>query len=363
MFRFIALLLSVCCLLMPLFAWAGEALVNSEVTVDITGKDATDARDKAMAKAHLDALADLLNKLAPPEQVQGIIASLDAKKIAAMVRGTEILDEKIASDRYRAQMRVSFDAAAISSLIGKISADVEKDDNITTSSFLIIPVFETEGNVMLWEDKNPWRNVWRMFGLEVNTGDIILPYGDANDSGILNTNNLATANYAAVAPLAIRYGVSDIIIAQATYKRNPDMTLNVVMRRINRSKVQANALTYRADPEETRDLLLARAARDIADNLRTKKTEELAQSKEVRGGERNKVMILASITTLGSWTDLREKLSSMPMVDRIELLAMSPQQVDMVLYYRGTAQSLASAMTAHKLRLAQTEKYWVISRD
>lgn len=122
-------------------------------------------------------------------------------------------------------------------------------------------------------------------------------------------------------------------------------------------------ITYRADAQETRDMLLARAARDIVDNLQTKKHEELATTKGLQGGDRNKVMLLASVTTLGSWTQLKEKLLSLPMIDRLEVLAISPQQVDMVLYYRGTPESLEAAIGAQKLRLLKNPTYWVVSRD
>ncbi|NBO18946.1 MAG: hypothetical protein EBV03_06930, partial [Proteobacteria bacterium] len=76
-------------------ALAGESQLNSEVDVDVTGKDAADARERAMEKAQLDGLVDLLSKLTSPDQVQLITTNMDPKRLASMVRGTEVLDEKI----------------------------------------------------------------------------------------------------------------------------------------------------------------------------------------------------------------------------------------------------------------------------
>lgn len=344
-------------------AWSGEAIVNSEVSVDVTGRDAAEARQAAMARASTDALTDLLNKLAAPGQAEVIISTLDGKKIAAMTRGTEVLEEKISDNRYRARLLISFDADEVSNLISKFGIGGQSDIPSKTSSFLFITSYEEDGAVMLWEERNPWRNVWRMLSIESSSGDIIVPYGDNNDQQIVSERTLASANYAALAPLAIRYGVSDIVILHAKYEKNPDMVITVVKRRINRTMSEVNATTYRADPQETRDTLLARAARDIADNMENKKNEEIATVQGVSAGEKGKMMILASITTLGSWTMLKSKLETLPMIERMEMLAMSPQQVDMIVHYRGSPESLAGGITGIGLRLVKNDQYWVISRD
>ncbi len=344
---------------------ASEALVNSEATVDVTGRDAVEARDEALEKAQLDALRSLINKLAPPGQTQDILSQMDAVKIAAMVRGTEILEEKVSDTRYRARLIISFDADAVSTLITKVSGDKGEDEtgHATTSSFLIIPAYEEDKSVSLWEEKNLWRHVWKSFAVENLSGDIVVPVGDNSDIAVVDATTLASATYSSLSALAIRYGVSDIVILSATYTRKPDTLLTVVKRRMSRTRNEVNALTYRADPQETRDMLLARAARDIADNLHDKKTEEVSTNKGVIGGDRNKIMILASITTLNSWTELKTKLSTLPMIDRIETLAISPQQVDMAVYYRGTPDSLAGGIDSLGLRLGKYNDYWVITRD
>lgn len=359
---FLAALLVLSC---PLAAWSGEAIVNNEVDVDVTAKDAVAARNQAMSEGQSSALVGLLNKLAPSGQAEDIVSTLDEKKISALVKSTEVLDEKISTNRYRAHLLVSFDADGISALIGKFGASNGKDDAaVATGAFLMIPSFEDENGTALWEDKNPWRDTWRMLALELYSGDIVVPYGDATDAQIVDSKDLPSATYGSLVPLTLRYGVSDIVILQAKYTSHPDLELKVVKRRINRTRNEVNMLTYRADPQETRDALLARAARDIADNMQNKKTEEIsATTGGLHGGEKHKIMVLASITTMASWTQLRAKLASLPMIDKLELLAMSPNQVDIVVHYRGSPESLANGILSQQLRLAQNKDYWVISRD
>jgi hypothetical protein len=345
-------------------AWAGDVLVKSEANVDVTGKDAADARTQAMAKGQVDALIELLAKLTPPGQAQDIVATLDGKKIAALVHGTEVLEEKMSKDRYRAKLSVSFDADEVSALISRFNAGVAREElTITTGSFLIIPTYEDDGGAILWDEKNPWFASWKTIGLEITSGDIIVPYGDSRDASMTDVKSIGSATYNSLAAMLQRYGVSDVVVLQAKFTTTPDSVLTVVRRRLNRTVNEINALTYRADPQETRDALLLRAARDIVYGLQNKKAEELSKVQDVRGGDRSKIMALASITTLGSWTQIRSKLSTLPMIDRLELVALSPQQVDMVIHYRGSAESLADGIAAQKLRLLQNKHYWVISND
>ena len=350
--------------LAPLSARASDTLVNSEVAVDVTGKDAADARTQAMAKAEVDALLDLLGRFTLPGQAQEIVSAMDGRKISAMVRGTEVLEEKITENRYRAHLLVSFNGDDISALVSQASADKGRTDIAPPmGAFLIIPAYEENGQQLLWEENNPWRSKWRAVGVEVTSGDVVVPYGDAKDAAALTYANVASANYASLVPLISRYGVSDVVIVQAKLTQNPDLVLEIVKRRFNRTQNEVNLLTYRADPQETKDTLLARAARDIADRIQFKKTEELSDTKNALGGERHEIMMLANISTIDSWTELRSRLTKLPMVDKIDILAMSPQQVDLLVHYRGTPESLVIGINSAKLRLVQTESYWVISRD
>ncbi len=367
--RFLCVLAALFCMVAANFinipqALAGEASVNSEVEVDVTGKDAADAREQAMAKAQLDGLTDLLSKLTSPEQVHAIVTSLDPQRISAMVRSTEVLDEKITSNRYRATLMLTYDGDQISQLIenGGVATNGVKPV-VEIGSFLIIPGYEEDGVQMLWEEANPWRAACKTVGLEIASGDIIVPFGDARDAAVVDAKLLSAANYATLLPLTVRYGVSDIVIVQAKYTHTPDPQLEVVKRRINRTQNEVNVLTYRADPQETKETLMTRAARDITSQIEHKKTEEMETTKAVQGGDRNTVMMLASVTTLSSWTELRTKMSSLPMIDRLEVLAISPQQVDLIVHYRGTPESLANALAAQNIRLQQNPNYWVVSRD
>jgi len=348
----------------PLSVQAGEAIVNSEVNVDITSKDPSGARSQAMAKAEVDGLTALLERLGPPDQAKDIMNTLDSKKITSMVKGTQVVDEKFTGNRYQAKLIVSFDGDEISKIMAGISAPEARETMpASVGSFLIIPGLEVNNQKLLWEDGNFWKTVWNEVALEVTTGDVLVPYGDMTDASALTYDTMMTADFQALSAFAVRYGVSDVVLLQAKFTQRPDMLLSVVKRRVGRQDSSVNVLTYRADPQETRDLLFARAARDIIAELQEKKVDETATKSVVRGGDRKKIMMLASISTMASWTELRKKLTSLPMVDKVETLAVSARQVDVVVSYRGSDESFANALESKSIRFKKNPDYWVISND
>jgi hypothetical protein len=358
-------------LLLPLFSalcfapvQAGEAIVNSEVDVDVVSKDPAGARSEAMAKAEADGLLNLLQRLGPPDQAKDIMNTLDSKKITGMVKGTQVVDEKITGNRYSAKLIVSFDGDEISKLMAGVTSPEAKElMPASVGSFLIIPGLEFNNQKMLWEDGNFWKTVWNEVALEVTTGDVLVPYGDQTDASVLSYDNMMTADFQALSTFAVRYGVSDVVLLQAKFTMRPDMALSVVKRRVGRQDSSVNVLTYRADPQETRDLLFARAARDIIAELQERKVDETASKSAVRGGDRKKIMMLASISTMASWTDLRKKLTSLPMVDKVETLAVSARQVDIAVSYRGSDESFTNALSSQSIRFKKNDDYWVISND
>jgi hypothetical protein len=359
---FLLWVVSATAVISPYTAHASDAVIKGEVEVDVIGKDAVDARSRAMSEAEGAALKQLLERFTSPQQAQAVIASLPASRISAMVQGVEVLNERISDRRYRAHMLVSFDGEEINKLINTASTDGSTViDAPPSTAFGIIPIYEEGPRMQLWETDNPWLATWKTIGLEANSEGIVVPYGDNTDQLAITARNAGAATFSSLTSLTNRYGISQVIIVQAKFEANPQMKVNVVKRRISRTQNEINMISYVADPDETKEMLLTRAAQDIVFQLQKMK-ERMPQGSFV-GGERHNIMMLASISTMASWTDLKAKLTSLPLVEKVNVLAISPQQVDMDVHYRGTEESLETAIAAQHLRLVKHTNYWVISRD
>lgn len=349
--------------LAALSAHAQDAIFNSEVSMDETGTDATDAKNIALKKAEREGLSQLMERLAP-DQKDEVMKSLDDKKISAMVKGVEVLDEKIAGNRYRAQLRLSYNALTVSGLIEKRVSDegISKKVEQNSTGVLIIPVYEENGQEMLWESTNAWRNAWNRVVLERSGGNLIVPYGDSVDTTALSAGTAQSATFGALAPLVNRYGVGQIVILRAVYRTEPNVGIDVVKRDISRSKNEVLLLDYRADPQENKDQLLVRAAQDLAEQL-DRAREDMISKKALTSNTEGRVMALIPISTLAAWTEVRQKMMKLPVVTKLEIIAIAPTQVDVLIHFRGDKAALSKTLETIGLHLMDNGNYWVITRD
>lgn len=350
---------------LPAPASAQEAFLRSDVSVDVSGKDATEARASAMKQAERTGLKNLLSRLAPGQE-EDAMKGLDDARIRAMVQGTEVLEERIAGNRYRAQLRVSYKALAVNQLIEKrVSAAGSVAGRLSQSTaILVLPVYEAGGESLLWEPSNAWREAWRRVQLETGGGNVVVPYGDGRDIATANAATVQSATYDALAPLINRYGAGQVAVVKASLKpaQGSDASmLEVIKRDVGRMRSDVFPLEYRADPQESVDDLLLRAARDLAEQIGRQREDALSRE-AVSGGEpENRVLVVIPIETLQGWSDLRGRLLNIPSVVQVELLAIAPRQVDALLHFRGQKEGVEHSAAAAGLVVTPGNGYWVIS--
>lgn len=343
-------------------AHAQEPTLASEVEVDVTGNDAEDARTKAMSQAEREGLLNLLNKFAPG-QAEKAVDPLTAAEITAIARGIEVLEENISGNRYRARLSMSYDADAIDRLLGKAIEPPKSALAGGSGGVLVFPVFDQSGELMLWESKNPWRAALSQAAIMQGRGHVIVPFGDSTDNSYVDVANVLAINYDVIIPLLERYGTGDAVVLQGRLMGGDEHpTLQVMRRTVTPGgDDEVGLLTYTASDDETIEKLLMRVARDIARQLADKRSADKAIA-DYHNTPGNKQMAVVSISTLAAWTDIRKRLTEINLIERIEMLAMAPKQVDVQILYRGDPEGLKQAIEAANLRVVPSGNYWVIGR-
>src|SRR3546814_6000895 len=74
-----------------------------------------------------------------------------------MVLGFEVADERSSAVRWIANLTVAYDPAAVRSRLRTVGAPYAETRSLPV---LVIPIYETGGDVNLWRDPNPWRAAW-----------------------------------------------------------------------------------------------------------------------------------------------------------------------------------------------------------
>lgn len=341
-------------------AFAQEALLTREVSVDVSEADAAASREKALKDAEMKGFSEFLDILSPAQKGE-ILKKTDPKQVSALIRGVEVVNEQIIGNRYRAQLRINYAADGLNALVAEKSAEA-KEAPIRSTARLVLPVMKDGDTLKLFDPGNAWREAWEKVALETPKGGVILAYGDQNDISLVDGASALSADFKALKPLAARYGTGEIVVLGLRPYTTPETKVDIVKRRLSANMNEVSVLGYYPDTGEKSADFYTRVARDVAEQLGfERETQVKTEAKAMQKGE--EIKIIATYTTLRTWTEVRKRLLDIPFVNGLEVQAISPEQVDMMVHYRGSREALAQAVATKGLKLQPMDDYWVVSRN
>ena len=360
-----------------LFAQAAANYVVRDVPISASAADATSARMQAMTDGEVIGFEKLLSQILPPEEAAMRFKTMDKSRISPMVRSYEVREEKLSASSYEAKLDLTFDEKQVSAFLANnaaspvmsnataamgtppssVNALVANRGN-TKSTVLVLPVERRDNAELLWEENNSWRQVWNSVD-RAGTSFIRLPIGDQSDQAMIQGAQAKAAPFEAFSLIADRYQAATVLVAEAVYSLEPNADkVDVNLRSLGAGgQLSEITLTYNAEQGETMQTLLSRAAQDIATRLLSEGQEQ----SQVQADAQNKVTVLTRLNGVGDWVTLRRRLLGIPNVEKVELSAISEQQADMVLYFKGNPEALAASLAAQGLQVNRAYNYWVIA--
>src|SRR5690606_7155361 len=132
------------------------------VEVDVTAADAARARNKALAEGQREAFDMLMRRLLRQEDRE-TLGTIEPVLLNALIQGFEIVDERSSSVRYLAKLRVRFDGERVQDFLRSRGLPFSQT---VGRPILILPVMETAGLRLLWEEENLWRKAWMEHDLQ-----------------------------------------------------------------------------------------------------------------------------------------------------------------------------------------------------
>jgi hypothetical protein len=377
------------------FAAGDEVFIVARVPVQATGDSATAAKEVAQAAGRRRAMDLLLRRLTTEEDwkfLPGLAAgrpaaaeadlsgktpvAISASGLEALESGFEVYNEKASSTSYRAHITYRFKPDAVRRLLKQSKIPYSEAQ---TRVALVLPVLQTDAGVYLWESNNPWMTAWRQRPYTHELTPMQAPLGDLEDSASITARQALDLNPNALAAIASRYNVSQVIVAHARLvRRDADNQLTVRLINAHRESGKAapgDILGHDAEVDEdgAQSQTFSYAAED--QDFATKVGEVLAQTTlteptgnfpglaeraieaaitRYASGWKAKTLIdhskeavlpvSAFFERLEDWSKIRSALIATPLVGAVQVSALSRRGAEMNMRVFGDPAKVQVAM-------------------
>ena len=332
-------------------AWAqasSDVYTVTGVAVDATGADAAQAREAALSQGRIKAADEVLRRFTLYADWPRLPA-LTATDGELLVTGIGVANERVSGTRYLGDVTARLNPQQVRRFLRQ--SGVRFTENQAAPS-LLLPVLDTPGVRVLFDEPNPWRAAWETIGLSNSLVPIRLALGDLEDFSAIDAGSAIGADWAVVEPIARRYGVEQVLVAHAKGGDGP--TLDVTLYRITPSSVDETRRSFEGATIEE-------ASRAGAEGLRNSMIASWKTQNAVAFGREQTVATSVEFRSLAEWAAIRQRLSAASIVQQVEVVAVSPRGAQINLRVSGPMPALASNLAQRQLRLVDEGGYWMLA--
>lgn len=167
------------------------------ISVDVSGKSAEDARSNGWREAQRQAWAKLKGPQLSDSQLDGLVSAIVIER------------ERLGPRRYIATLGVVFDRKRASGFLGGAQQAAR------SAPLLLIPVQETGGAYITFEQRNPWQRAWAEFNPGQSRIDYVRLSGAGGDSLLVNFGQAQRRSRTWWRSTLDQYGATDVLMAFA----------------------------------------------------------------------------------------------------------------------------------------------------
>ena len=330
-----------------------DAFVAQDVPVDVTAANVTDARARGLIQGQVTGFHKVLERLVAREDLARVPA-LSSDDVINMVRNFSMANERNSAVRYLADMTVRFDPNAIRNFLRGANIPFAET---SSKPLVVVPLLRAGDRTLLWEDNNPWRAAWIKVEEDRGLVPLIVAGADAKDAGLLTLEQAATRDGTALQALARAYDAGGILIAQAV-TGGAGQPVQVTLMELRSETANQQAAYTQAPEGQSLEDTLAAAARAGSAAIQ----ENWRRRNRISFGAVAQVTALVPIAALKDWLVVRERLAAVPLIQHVDLQAITRDRAQVTLHYAGNPEQLRLAMAQRDLSLAQQSGVWIISR-
>lgn len=332
------------------------------VDVDVTDKDASSARTRAIIEAQVKAFYVLAERLGSPEAAKRL-AGMDARDIGRMLRSLSIEEERSAPGRYIGKLTIRFLPNKIREIFGRYGIDVVEDQ---APPMVVLPLWKGPNGPVIWED-NLWRKAWLDLKAEQSVVPIIIPIGDLEDTSAISPEEVLAGNAIKLEALMMRYEAKAILVAVA--EPDPQGGIHAVMQgdsplgHINFDK------TYTAEdgtPEGAAAAAARRFDEVMLEKWRSVKIKMAADARARAEAEQqaarpsSSLAVAVPFSGIHQWNGIRARLLQTPGVIGVDVSTIAENGAVIQLAFMDSVETLQSALSGSGLKLVRAGGTWVL---
>ncbi|MFM7404816.1 MAG: heavy-metal-associated domain-containing protein [Erythrobacter sp.] len=167
------------------------------ISVDVQGKSAEEARANGWREAQRKAWEKIKGPKLSDGQLQGLVSAIVIER------------ERLGPRRYIATLGVLFDRQRASAYLGSEAQAAR------SAPLLIIPVQESGGAYITFEQRNPWQRAWAEFNPGASRIDYVRLSGNGGDSLLVNFGQAGRRSRALWRSTLDQYSATDVLMAVA----------------------------------------------------------------------------------------------------------------------------------------------------
>jgi hypothetical protein len=343
---------------------AADVFQVSGIEVDATAADAVAAREQALREGQIEGLRRLLRRLVPAAE-HGRLPAVGAAEIQRYVRNFEIADERVASDRYLAQLTVGYEPDAVR---GLLQGEALSYAETPSEPLVVLPVYQPAGGPRLWPENNPWWQAWAEHLDSERLLRLVLPLGDLEDMATVTADGAVAGDTAGLEALARRYGAEEVLVVIATPRggaaagaegaaaTGEPPALQVA---VHRDGIQGNPPeTFQGRPGQTQDDLMAEVVIGLQDTL----DERWKEANLLRYDQAGSMLVDVPIEQLADWVEISRGMEGLSEVVGIEIASFARDNVRAQIRYIGDEVRLEEALGRIGLALSREGDTWRLLR-
>ena len=335
---------------------------TATVTVDATSDNVAKARDLARLDGARRALVQVVQNLAGgPDKTKPL--KLNDNDITDMVASFEVANEKMSAVRYTADYTYHFKPADVAKAMQTAGIAMNNANTAAAAggkAIVVLPVYQDGTAALLWDDPNPWRDAWAQRAPSATGVPLLVPLGDVSDLAAIDADKARMGDTTALAAIAKKEGATDVLVLVAVKRVGDKPGLDVTVRRFHLGQfVDVHFDSIDANPGEADADLFKRAADVIAADI----DSGWKNAKADVSGPQASLTVVAPITGLDDWIQLRDMLSAAPAVRKIDVKSLSRQEATIEIQYVGTSDQLKANLAAMKLDLEGGDPTWRLARS